>query len=330
MKKETLIETRNYLKQFICKENLISIKECSLDSKLKKFNEWCYKNKIKSKYTNIGEFQNRNIYMDFIEKMAIWYELRYPWFRVINLFGQETKTDIFENIDWNDFYNFNMFKACLDPIEYSYLRKPEYPDLVYIQTTPNPAAHLHLSPEGIITDCEFYNITVQNKLKNKLIGKHIKESLDIFKENNIELPRQNGIESAIFDYEVDCYFKEELLNCVMYRIIQRDGKRIGPRRAFLFAKEFNRNIDIPLKYGIDTSDPYLYKLIIEYLKLGGKTDLECYENYFRVKSETDKLEIINLKEIIDIELSELMSKQYEEDYLTLKELITSEKQLIKK
>ena len=36
------------------------------------------------------------------------------------------------------------------------------------------------------------------------------------------------------------------LNCVMYRIIERGGNRIGPRRGFLFAKEFGRNIDIPM------------------------------------------------------------------------------------
>ena len=31
---------------------------------------------------------------------------------------------------------------------------------------------------------------------------------------------------------------------VMYRIIERGGNRMGPRRGFLFAKEFGRNIDI--------------------------------------------------------------------------------------
>lgn len=33
----------------------------------------------------------------------------------------------------------------------------------------------------------------------------------------------------------------------MYRIIERGGNRIGPKRAFLFAKEFGRDIRIPVR-----------------------------------------------------------------------------------
>ena len=70
---------------------------------------------------------------------------------------------------------------------------------------------------------------------------------------------------AIKDFENKTYQKEEMLNCVMYRIIERGGNRIGPRRAFLFAKEFGRNIDIPMIYGVDSSEPGLRNFMNEYI-----------------------------------------------------------------
>lgn len=48
----------------------------------------------------------------------------------------------------------------------------------------------------------------------------------------------------------------------------------------MFAKEFNLNIDIPMMYGVDESDPYLGNFILEYLKAGGSTNLVCLINYF--------------------------------------------------
>ena len=95
----------------------------------------------------------------------------------------------------------------------------------------------------------------------------------------------------------------------MYRIIERGGNRIGPRRAFLFAKEFNRNIDIPMMYGVDTSDPGLKQFVDEYIKAGGSKDLVCYGNYFSRSSKNEKLETIKVREIIHwLEPIERLSK----------------------
>ena len=77
-------------------------------------------------------------------------------------------------------------------------------------------------------------------------------------------------------------------------MIQRGQNRIGPRRAFLFAKEFDTNIDIPMIYGIDYSDLNLKIFINEYIKAGGTKDLACYVNYFCSDSD-------NLEKIITIE-----------------------------
>lgn len=89
-----------------------------------------------------------------------------------------------------------------------------------------------------------------------------------------------------------------MLDCVMYRIIERGGNRIGSRRAFLFAKEFRRNIDIPMMYAADTSDPNLRGFINEYLKAGGHTDLSCYSNYFGRASELHPVKEITVAELL--------------------------------
>ena len=122
------------------------------------------------------------------------------------------------------------------------------------------------------------------------------------------------------------YKKDEMLNCVMYRIIERGGNRIGPRRAFLFAKEFNRNIDVPMKYGYDFSDPGLRLFINEFIKAGGSMELECYNNYFFRKDK--ELRTKSIREILSREnlftseekqlhqkLVDLLASQVDYDYV---------------
>lgn len=91
---------------------------------------------------------------------------------------------------------------------------------------------------------------------------------------------------------------EEILNCAMYRIIERGGNRIGPKRAFLFAKEFGRDISIPMMYAIDYSDPGLRLFINEYIKAGGSKDLECLVGYFSKVSKDEPLEKVSIQKLL--------------------------------
>lgn len=325
-----------------------SYKEYDLNLKVDNFNKWCYKYKIKGRYTEIGEYQNQNLYKDFIEKMAIWYELRYPDYEVSKLFGESINKNINEEMynnnpyirtlfansnrllftDWKEFYNFEVFKNSLSPREQSYLETPEYKHIVEFYNDYSVGAHLYLSPDGFVTSQEFLHKYVKNKFNpDILVGMHIKDVLKFFKDKEItDAQNLMGIKNVIKEYEEDCYFKEELLNCVMYRIIERGSNRTGSRRAFIFAKEFERNIDIPMMYGIDTSDPYLYMLIIEYLKAGGTRYLVCCDDYFSRTSKTDKIKKINLKKVIALELNNLKSKNKEDDIELLLPLLKSDKQ----
>ena len=131
-----------------------------------------------------------------------------------------------------------------------------------------------------------------------MLGLRIEEVIQLFEKRDIELHNIPQIIESVTNYKNEVYQREEMLNCVMYRIIERGGNRIGPRRALLFAKGFNRNIDIPMKYGVDTKDPDLRWFINEYINLGGNKDLECYRNYFDYKTRHGYINTINISDLL--------------------------------
>lgn len=311
----------------------------SLDGKINNFIDWYYKNMVKGKYSAIGEYHFPRELRNFIEKMAVWYELRYPQYEVNRLMpgsGQEGKyvnEEMFINnpyvnnfleisnelddvkfLDWSEFYNTKAFINSLPWEERNYLSKPRYTDLVYIDLSKSANTHLHLSANGIVMGSEGIYKFTNSKIKDKdLEGKHVKEVLDLLEKENISLSKDNELQKAIELYEKKVYFKEHLLDCVMYRIIERGGSRIGPRRAFLFAKEFKRNIDIPMMYGVDYSDPGLRNFIIEYIKAGGSEDLICYTNYFTRKSACEKINTTTIKELFKTRWRSGSTKYTEEE-----------------
>lgn len=230
---------------------LVSAKEQSLidlDNKVDAFIEWYFNMMIKDIYMPIGEFERPKIMRDLIEKMAIWYELRYPIKKIDELMpcGMYYETNVnktmfvnnayiqdlvndkseINELEWSDFYNYDVFYESLSFEEKEYLKKPKK---------------------------DSYNLNYQY---------------------------------------------EEMLNCVMYRIISRGGYRIGPRRGFLFAKEFNRNIDIPMMYAEYEYDSGLRLFINEYLKAGGSKDLKCYIGYYNRISKDATLKTISVADLL--------------------------------
>ena len=290
-----------------------------LDDKVDDFIDWYFENMVKGNYTDIGEYHKPKEMRNFIEKMAVWYELRYPDYEINRLMPGSSqastkinevmfqdnlyiKNNFDENSDinlleWDNFYNTKAFINSL-PWEERYLfAKAKYKNLVYIDSYLR-LAHLHLTPKGFVELAEEFESYTDFKVKDdELKGMHAKDVVKFLKEKGISLPKGNELEETIKNVEKLNYQKEEMLNCVMYRIIERGGNRIGPRRAFLFAKEFNLNINIPMIYGIDFSDPGLRDFVNEYIKAGGSIDLECYQNYFSKTRDRQKLKTIKLGEI---------------------------------
>lgn len=297
-----------------------SIRNVNLDAKVDNFIDWYFKNMVKGHYIGIGEINMPNDIRNFIEKMAVWYELRYPDYEINRLMpcsGQEAIeindvmfnsnqyiNDLFDEnadvraLDWDEFYNAKAFINSLSWDERYLFENPRYRDLVYIDSYRR-SAHLHLTSKGFVELAEEIGSYTNFKVKDdELKGMHIKDVVNLLKEKGISLPSGNELEETIKDVEKWNYQKEEMLNCVMYRIIERGGDRMGPRRAFLFAKEFGRNIDIPIMYGVDYSDPGLRNFIIEYIKAGGSKDLVCYIGYFSGASQSEKMDTVSVGEIL--------------------------------
>lgn len=294
--------------------------ECTdLEEKVDAFIDWYYKNIVKGNYTDIGEFQKPNDMRNFIEKMAVWYELRYPDYEINRLMPGSIQEEIVINdvmfrqnlyinevldidseakeLDWAKFYNAKAFINSLSCNERYLLARPRFYSLVYIER--GRSAHLHLTSNGYVQKSEGLGEYTNFKVNDKdLEGMNIKDIVKLLKEKNIAIPNNNELEEAIRNFEKWTYQKEEMLNCVMYRIMERGGNRMGPRRAFLFAKEFGRNIDIPMMYAIDRSDPGLRLFMNEYIKTGGHKDLECYVGYFSRASKKEKMDTISIQELI--------------------------------
>ena len=306
--KEELIKLKNKL--------VDNDKDVSLRHKIDKFIIWYEKN-MRNFFSNSPE-DIRN----FIEKMAVWYELRYPDYNIDNILNIEktsveknkmfnknpyiNKTndeldilvdnnksrEIFKYLEWDKFYNTNAFIQSLEEDEVNLLRKPTYDYWIFLD-----GGLILLSKKGTIIDGRKY-LNIKNDFNySRLIGMNIKDAIHILKD---EEPYVNTdkIEKVIKDYELQSIFKEQLLDCIMYRIIERKNNIFGAYRAFLFAKEFKRNIDIPMKYGLCSKgsiDIELKKFIYDYLESGGSKELKYNTNYFSNKKPEQK----NIQEIID-------------------------------
>lgn len=273
-------------------------KNIALDNNVNQFIKWYKVNMIKGRYTATGEYYFPIKIRNFIEKVAVWYELRYPDCKVNEiLFNNNNKMDLGSDNTQTYCCKFNGAAPLMELLsggEKKYLMDPEYRKNVSCNLNGD-CLQLKLSSDGYVQESEFIGHMTPNSSIKELEGKHIKEVVRILKESNV-LPKNNEFEIAISNYEKAVHFREEMLNCVMYRIIER-GDIIGAKRAFLFAKEFERDIDIPLVYGINSCDPNLKDFINVYIKSGGSQDLVCYINYCK-SAKYNKLEEIPLSKLM--------------------------------
>ena len=80
-----------------------SIRNVNLDAKVDNFIDWYFENMVKGHYTDIGEFHKPNDMRNFIEKMAVWYELRYPDYEINRLMpGSNQERTIISNVMFNN------------------------------------------------------------------------------------------------------------------------------------------------------------------------------------------------------------------------------------
>lgn len=318
----------NYFTERLSKSN-------DLDDKINGFLIWYGENMAKGHYTTYKKEQVRN----FIEKMAIWYELRYSNWEIDKIIQPEKDvvvnideeafvnnkalrdiknnsdtrdkwTNISKNLKYSDFNNYEFFLASLSATEKFYLRDIVYNSHVnlYIPTYKNilfDSTKIFLNPDGTINDIDENCIYPLNKeeyiLKEDVIGKCLEDFAKLLEEKyNCSKEQLKDIKKEIKEMNNYRVFKEGLLNCVMYRLIERGGNIYGARRAFIFAKEFNRNIDIPMRYGACLYYPGIKEFVNMYLESGGNDDLICFTNYDMREHKIDPLGTIKVKRILEL------------------------------
>lgn len=263
------------------------------------------------KKLNIDKYSEDFFYdevMKVVIKTAIWYELRFPEryvslkypgsgvpFFDINseLFNKseyinsnfDVESDV-RLLEFDKVYNFDIYRKGLNN---RFLADVRYKKINSFMIGTK-IIEIKLDKDGFIIENSGFNLDCCDMHITDLV-----EVLDKTREKDMCL----AINKIIDDYNFEVFLRNLLMECIMKQIIVLGGNRIGPRRGFMFALEFGLNIDIPMRYAIDYSDPGLRKFINEYLKSGGDKNLICFESYF--SNVNKKATIISLSDILNKE-----------------------------
>ena len=232
-----------------------------------------YKNIIKKHY-NGKDLQSKIMKMNnFIDKIAVWYEFKYPNNEINDVILNLLTVDkyLFTNNDLLNVLNFE---------EKSYLIEPSYDNIAYLDSSFN--SYLCLDKDGFIINAIGLDIITKNNCSDiKVIGMHLTNFLNLMKLRNIVIPCKNELYEEIEYVNDHKIIKENILESIIYMIMKRNKNFYSAKRAYIFAKEFNLNSEIPLRYGLYLDDPHLNEFINLYLKDGGNENLECYVDYFK-------------------------------------------------
>ena len=284
-----------------------------LNELIANFIDWFYETELKDSLVSKEEHENHGLLWklrNFIDNMAVWYELKYPC-PYIYFSDDPDLTQSFENtkqkknIDWEENYSTDKFIETSRFTYFYFIRLLEV-------IGHDAGIVIKLTRDGLIKKSwgfwRFKPYIDDDYVNKNFNGKHVSTLVELFEklaEDNPDDKTDDKIlnhyrDFLIKKYNYLCQFREGLLNSVMYRIIERDR---APYRALLFAKEFNLNIDIPLKYTVNPDNCPAYELsniIKNYINLGGHKDLVCFTNYFSRKNKDEKLETMTIEELSNI------------------------------
>ena len=298
--------------------------EADLDYKVDSFIDWYYEYIVKGNYSKYGEYRLPIEMRNLIEKIAVWYELRFPDYEIDRIMNNiETKylslnfildTDCNPDEEWCQAFNPEVFMKLLPWEESCYLEEPRYPSTICLESFNNGNAYLYLTKDGLVRRAEEIESFTKGKLtEKKILDCDLYKIKELLEKLDIKLIENNDLDETIKGAYLWQYQKNCILDCAMYRIIERGGIRIGSRRGLLFALESDGDINVPMKYCVDYSDPGLREFINTYLKAGGSKELECYENYFTRTSDNEALTTITIRDLL------LKQKNNEKSFFTKKE-----------
>lgn len=271
----------------------------NIDFRVDNLLDWYHDTIVCGEYTDEEKYRLPREFRDLVEKVAVWYELKYPDYDVVRTIpGLPTDAGYLNRMDLGNI-SYDDFVKSLSFRERTLLLPPKFPqDTLWIDKK-NSFAHVHVDENGVVEEAEGMKSLTKNKFSDEFFeGFTVKEVLDILNNHVIDLPGSNELEEAWYDFAREQNIRSILLDCVMYRLIDRGGQFVGPRRGFMFAKEFGKNIDVPMMYGADLVDPYLRYFANEYIKAGGNPDLECAVGYWQKKSNNDTVCPTLLREVL--------------------------------
>ena len=275
-----------------------------LNRRINTYLKWYSKNIVEGNPKNLPNLLQVRELSNFIDKMAVWYELRYPSIYVNQIIQQnvvvpaEKEESAYPYLkEWKDLFIYQNFRELLENDEIMFMRRPSFfLGILFLNEELTKSYTKRLESVGIRPEktikISSRGTVITNDIDERLNGKYIKEVRDILIRANILDKNEKHINNLIVQYEDECIAKQELLNSVMYRIMERGGNRVGARRAMLFALEFKLDISIPMTYGYDSSDYNMRQFMNFYLAKDGSRDIEMITNYFCRNNKNEALEFI--------------------------------------
>ena len=313
------------------------IKIITLNDRIEEFISWYNKEMLKS--LQYGKYSYSKELKNFIDKMAVWYELRYPDYEIDRkLDGYDTPSkksplnykneyirnklegkllkgdsngykeayngmEFLESLAWPKLYNLNAFIRALPKSEKGFLAKVKYPESLSINLNSS-IKDFKLTSNGEVREKnDSSNIVLEDKYGQKLSFNSInlEKLLEVLQCDNFIISDYDidKITRIINRYKLEQKCYNGILDSVMYKIIERGSDYYAGIRAYMFASEFARDRSVPMIYGMDTNNPYLKKIINDYLESGGNKDLVCYDGYITRSSDRAFLNEYSLDELLE-------------------------------
>ena len=226
---------------------------------------------------------------NFIEKMTIIYEIIYPdiaFFQakegefvdntIVSQIMFPKNTNQVSSIDeTNKELKIRQMIKLLSDEERSLLRKARYNEEINLVSNNiwNPWDRVRLTKRGFVEQA--YLNKKSSALKDeKLKGYHIKEVVEKLKAKDITEKAYIELIDEIKRVDKLNKQRDEMLECIMFRIMERGNDFLGARRALIFANDFKTNLDEPLAYEINgtTEEFDIAAFLKQYREFGGNIE----------------------------------------------------------
>ncbi len=212
-----------------------------------KFIKWYEEEAMRYSTSEIGQFYPYIDMKKLIDKIVIWYELKY-------------NSDLIEKRDNpnEQVFTTELLLNALPWFQRIYFYKTRYVNMVKMWKDKS-IVNINLDAEGHVVSGENSRYLVDN-----LLGMSVEEVIELVSDNNLGYNVSN-LEKAIVNYRVQEEIKRKLMEVIIERMVMSTDK-YGLKRAFMFVKDFHLDPGILDKYLDKCGDWLLVERINEYKK----------------------------------------------------------------